>query len=151
MQTGDTEHVVDNRWELRETQPSPLHHLRDVHSPQEQFIIYHWFVSPTAQLLLPSSFPIPHPTPSTSSLLQLCDYLEGGGCNSVLILESKQSTHFSPALFVFGEKAEHNYRSKSVRILTDAGVGLQRAELCKISKCSHFNAAGSDCGNPTGH
>lgn len=54
MQTGDTEHALDNRWELRETQPSPLQHLRDVHTPQEQFI-YHCFVTPPSHPMSYSS------------------------------------------------------------------------------------------------
>lgn len=71
MHTGDSEHVLDNRWELRETQPSPLQHRRDLHTPQQQFSIYHWFVSPTAQLPHSPSYLHFHLPPSPSHVLLL--------------------------------------------------------------------------------
>lgn len=68
MQTEDTEHVLDNRWELRETQPSPLQHLRDLHTPQEQFINH---LSPVClpYCTAPFIFLLPHPMSYSSHSL----------------------------------------------------------------------------------
>lgn len=68
MQTGDTEHVLDNGWDLRETQPSPLHHLRDL-TPLRNSLSLITGLSP----LLPSSFYLP-PSPSHVPLLPLLFY-----------------------------------------------------------------------------